>query len=305
MDQDINSTLILLTLGAESAMLPIWAVAPKYREEIAMLEQGTRAVGYVRVSTLEQVEHGNGLEVQEEAIRAYCEQRGFELVRIYREEGVSGANGIDCRVALPQLVAALDEGQFEVVVIARLDRLARDLMVQETIIADLHKRGGLLVSVAEPDLCGDDPARELLRQILGGIAQYERRIIAARLMSGRKRKKSQGGFMGGWLPFGYRVEGRRQRASVVVVPEQAAIVQRIFDEYEAGRSMRQIARGLRRDGVKTGRGGSWQAETVGKILRNTAYVDGQYPPIIDRVQWEACTSRRRSYFKRNREQSVA
>lgn len=295
-----NSLTILLTSEAKRGMLPVWPKAPNYREETAMLERGAKVAGYLRVSTLEQAEHGNGLEVQEEQVRAYCEQQGFELVAVYREEGVSGANGIDSREALPRLVADLDQGKFEAVVIVRLDRIARHLIIQETIIADIYKRGGLLISVTEPDLCGDDPSRELLRQFMGGIAQYERRIIAARMLGGRKRKKQQGGFAGGWLPLGYRVLGVGKRSSVVIVPEQARIVARIFEEYEAGVSMRIIARDLRRDGVKTNRGGSWATATVARILHNTAYFDGQYPPIIARQQWLICESRRMEYFRRNR-----
>jgi site-specific DNA recombinase len=294
-----------LTKLAKSVRLPIWAIAPAIREEIAMMEPGTPVAAYLRVSTMEQAEHGNGLGAQETQVREYCEERGFRLVHVYREEGVSGTNGIEGRRELPRMLVDLEQGHFDGIVIARLDRLARDLMLQETILADIRRRGGVLVSVAEPDLCETDPGRTFVRQIYGGLAQYEKAVLSARLVGGRLRKRASGGYAGGELPLGYRVRGKGRTARVVVDQGEAEIVQRIFDDYEAGASMKTIARTLTREGIKSKRGGTWMQATIGKILRNEAYVDGRYPPIIDRVQWAACTKRRRSHFKRNREQSVA
>jgi DNA invertase Pin-like site-specific DNA recombinase len=78
------------------------------------------------------------------------------------------------------------------VVIEKLDRLAHDLMVQETIIADLRKHGFELASVAEPDLMANDPTRILVRQMMGAVAQYEKSQISSSFAargcgSGRKR----------------------------------------------------------------------------------------------------------------------
>jgi site-specific DNA recombinase len=295
----------LCTLLRKRDIIPAWAQAPNYREEIAMLVPTTPVAGYIRVSTQEQAEHGNGLAAQEEAIRTYCDQHRLHLVRIYEDGGVSGGNGIEDRVALPRMLSDLYRGDFEAIVVARLDRLARKIALQEAIVEDLRKHGGLLLSVAEPDLCSEDPARILMRQMLGVFAEYERNLITARLTAGRRRKKCEGGYTGELLPLGYRVKGQGKRARVVVVESEAEVVQMIFDLYEQGLTMRQIARRLTQDGVRTKRGGTWRHSQIKAILANEAYCAGQYPPIIDRVQWEACTSRRRSYFKRNREQSVA
>jgi len=72
------------------------------------------------------------------------------------------------------LLAALASNGTKLVLIERFDRPARDVMVQVTIIGDLHKRGFQIISAMEPDLCADDPSRKLMRQIFGGIAEYEK-----------------------------------------------------------------------------------------------------------------------------------
>src|SRR5215472_12290298 len=87
--------------------------------------------------------------------------------------------------------------------VERLDRLARDLMVQEACIADLRKNGFTLVSVAEPDLMESDPTRVLMRQLMGAVAQYDKSQIVAKLRGARMRKREREGRCEGRKPFGY------------------------------------------------------------------------------------------------------
>ena len=81
-----------------------------------------QAVGYIRVSTTEQVS-GFGLDVQERAIRDYCKANGLRLVEIFRDEGQSGSNGLECRVGLAEALAALKADEVSLLVVYRLDRL--------------------------------------------------------------------------------------------------------------------------------------------------------------------------------------
>ena len=76
-------------------------------------------------------------------------------------------------------------------------------MVQETIIADLRKRGFKLLSVMEPDLLQNDPTRILMRQVFGAIAQYEKAMIVAKRRGARQRMKAKTGRCEGRKPFGY------------------------------------------------------------------------------------------------------
>lgn len=141
---------------------------------------------YLRVSGKSQV-RGDGFRRQFIAIRSYCEARQLHIAAIFKERGISGDSELENRPALSQLTSALNENGIKTVVIERLDRLARDLMVQETIIADLQKSGYTLLSTCEPDLCSKDPSRVLMRQIFGAVAQYDKAMLVSKLRGARER----------------------------------------------------------------------------------------------------------------------
>src|SRR5215813_7433455 len=98
---------------------------------------------------------------------------------------------------------ALHSNGVQAVIVEKLDRLERDLMVQETIIADLRKYGFELVSVAEPDLMANDPTRILVRQMMGAVAQYEKSQIVLKLRGARIRKRAKEGRCEGRKPYGF------------------------------------------------------------------------------------------------------
>jgi len=98
-------------------------------------------------------------------------------VKVYREEGVSGTSVWESRPALSEMMAAMLANGTRTVPVERLDRCARDLMVQESIIADFKRKGLSIISVNEPDLCSDDPSRVLMRQMLGAFFQYEKTLV--------------------------------------------------------------------------------------------------------------------------------
>src|SRR5215467_13512268 len=162
----------------------------------------TKAHAYLRVSGKGQVE-GDGFTRQLKAIREYAAAHDMKIVDVYREEGVSGTKESADRPAWSELMTALHANGVRTVIIERLDRLARDLMVQETIIGDLRKHGFDLISVAEPDLLQDDPTRKLMRQIMGAIAEYEKTMIVLKLRGARQRMKAKTGRCEGRKPYGF------------------------------------------------------------------------------------------------------
>ena len=149
-----------------------------------------RAFAYLRVSGKGQLD-GDGFSRQLLAIKKHAAVHGIRIVRIFREEGVSGTKDLENRPALQDLLVALHGNGTKLVLIEKLDRLARDLMIQEAIIADMKRNGFEIVSVAEPDLCSDDPSRTLMRQILGAFAQYERAMIVQKLRGARQRMRAK------------------------------------------------------------------------------------------------------------------
>jgi DNA invertase Pin-like site-specific DNA recombinase len=204
-----------------------------------------KAIGYVRVSTAEQVE-GFGLVVQRKGIATYCKENGFRLVGVLSDEGVSGSNGLEARKGLAELLAVVETGSVSALVVYRLDRLARDLVLQETLMARMRKAGVEVISVTEPDIDSDDATRVLVRQVLGAIGQYERALIRSRMGAGKAAKHAVGGYTGGRPPFGWRAEGKE----LVVDDREQQIIgvaRRLSDE---GLSSRQIAGCLDEGGLR-------------------------------------------------------
>jgi DNA invertase Pin-like site-specific DNA recombinase len=203
----------------------------------------------------EQVD-GFGLEVQETAIRAYCKAEDLRLVAMVSDEGQSGSNGLDSRRGLAEALARFERGDATALVVYRLDRLARDLFLQETVHARLEAGGAEVLSVSERAVEGDDATRVLVRQLLGGIAQYERAVIRGRMMAGKAAKVAKGGYGGGRPPYGYRAS----RGELVEDKDELAVVDLVISQRRSGGSFRSIAAALSGIGVPTRSGGPWNPD---------------------------------------------
>ena len=142
-------------------------------------------VAYLRVSTDTQAENGQSLTIQLETIQKYCKEKSLNLVQTYTDPGISGS--LADRPALSELLQEARNKKFEKVIVAKMDRLARDLFVQLWIEKELLIYDIELVSIAEP-YKGDDPMNIAMRQIVGVFAQLERGRITERLLSGRMKK---------------------------------------------------------------------------------------------------------------------
>jgi DNA invertase Pin-like site-specific DNA recombinase len=228
-------------------------------------------IGYVRVSTDAQVEHGHGLAVQEQALRAWAKAQGHKLVEIFREEGVSGTKDLLDRPALADALEALRRRQAQGVVVYRLDRLARDLVLQEQLLAEVKRLGARVFTTMAGEAAyleddPDDPSRRLIRQILGAVSEYERSVIVMRLRSGRRRKHQLGGYAYGAPPLGLRAEGK---ALVTDVEEQRTLA-RIAELRKAGKSLREVGAVLEAEGHRPKRGGKWHPETLRQAAARAA-----------------------------------
>src|SRR5207249_5275291 len=137
--------------------------------------------------------------------------------------------------------------------IEKLDRLARDVVVQETIIADMQRKRFEIRSVTEPDLCSDDPTRTLLRQMMGEFAEYERKMIVLKLRGARQRKRQQSGSCEGRKPYGSR-------------PGEREVIERMFHHYDLGSGYGGIANALNNEGLRQRNGNLWSVNTVRRIL---------------------------------------
>ena len=223
-----------------------------------------KVLAYTRVSTREQVD-GFGLEVQSKAIKDYAKANGLRLVRTLSDEGQSGSNGLDARVGLAEALAIVERGEVAGIVVYRMDRLARDLLLQETLMARMRAAGAEVISVSEPDMDSDDPTRVLVRQVLGSISQYERALIRGRMMAGKAAKVSKGGYGGGRPPFGWRAENKE----LVPEPREQEAIALVRQLAEEGLSTRQIAARLEEAGHRPKVGERWSSTQVSRVIQRT------------------------------------
>jgi len=150
-------------------------------------------------------------------------------------------------------MTALHSNGVRTIIIERLDRLARDLMVQEATIADLQKHGFTLVSVAEPDLMAGDPTRILMRQLMGAVAQYDKSQIVLKLRGARMRMRAKEGRCEGRKPYGF-YDG------------ESAVIERMNALRATGLGFDRIAAQLNLEGLKTRTGARWHGLVVNRIL---------------------------------------
>jgi DNA invertase Pin-like site-specific DNA recombinase len=228
-----------------------------------------RYVIYLRVSTETQAAEGQGLAVQEDACRSWARAGKHRVAAVCTDAGVSGTADVGERPALAEAMAHLLDGRADGIVVARLDRLARDVVLQEQLLAELHRMGAELHSASPTEDAHlgddpDDPTRALVRRILGAIGQYEREVIRLRLRAGAARKLQSTGYSAGRPPYGWTVRGR----ALEPVPEEHAVIERILRHHRDGLSTRQIGAVLESNGIRSRTNtGKWNHTTVGAIIR--------------------------------------
>lgn len=247
----------------------------------------SRYVVYLRVSTDQQADTGQGLSIQEEACRAWLRRERHRLVEVCSDAGRSGGLDVGHRPGLARALALIGADRADGILVHRLDRLARDLVLQEQLLAELHRRGKQLASVdltehASLEHSPDDPTRALVRRMLGSIAQYEREVIRLRLMAGRTRKQLEGGYAGGSPGYGYAAV----RGELVKVPDEQTVIRRIIKLRDAGTSYRGIVDELERRGIRSHAShGRWRPDTIRAIcLRHGKQADNgalPYPELAE------------------------
>ncbi len=250
-----------------------------------------RAAGYVRVSQERNARNGYGLEAQEDEIRRHVEYKRLAPVGVYREEGVSGYRRE--RPALDRMLVDARAGMFDIVIFPSIDRTGRSVKDVIEIDAALRAAGVEIVFLRE-GVDTSTPTGELFRNIMAAVAQFEGKLIYERMSKGKRRKAAQGGYVGGWLPYGYRLEDGR----VSIVPEEAAVIRRLFKLRAAGESYGAIAELLNGEKVPTQRGGRWRVSTVRRIAGNRFYtgrvefdgkrIRGQHEAIISDGLFRKC-----------------
>ena len=263
-----------------------------------------RCAVYARVSSDERLDQEfTSIDAQKEAGHAYIlSQRAEGWTRVaddYDDPGFSGGNTE--RPALKRLLADIQAGRIDIVVVYKIDRLTRSLADFSKMVEVFERHGVSFVSVTQQFNTTTSMGRLMLNVLLS-FAQFEREVTSERIRDKIAAAKKKGLWMGGLPPLGYDVRERQ----LVVNPAEAAVVRRIFEEMLTIGSPTQIAARLTADGITTkawmtqdGRvrtGARIDKKYLHHVLRNRIYLGeissrgqwypGQHEPIIPRDLWD-------------------
>lgn len=232
-----------------------------------------RAVVYVRLSDFRgDADPTLSPETQEEKCRAYCTAKGWDVVEVVRDLDVSGSDkGLRLdRPGLSRVRALLPS--VDVVVFAKLDRLARNVIDFRTFAEEAEEQGATLASVAE-SLDLSTAAGRFVATILAAFAEMEAAAIADRVRDSRAAKAQALRWGGAPPPYGYESvphpEGKGR--GLALKADEVAVIHEMADRVLAGEALTSIALDFNRRGVARRRG-TWAASTVARILRNDATV---------------------------------
>lgn len=224
-------------------------------------------IGYTRVSSDSQVD-GYGLDSQDRAVRAWARAGKHRLVSVISDIGVSGAVEAMDRPGLSEVLLRLAHHEAEGLVVARLDRLARALTVQEATLAVLWRSGREVFTADSGRVLADDPndpMRTALRQVVGVFAELDRRMVVKRLRDGRDAKAHSGRKAVGAYPYGFEGAGKGRHRDAGPAHAEQAVVGLILEARRSGASYREIASLLDAQGLKPRRAQRWSPMTIRSV----------------------------------------
>jgi len=265
-----------------------------------------RCAIYTRKSSEEGLEQDfNSLKAQREACEAYIlsqKHEGWTLLRTAYDDGAYSGGTME-RPALQQLLADIAGGHVDVVVVYKVDRLTRALTDFAKIVEVFDQNSVSFVSVTQQFNTTTSMGRLTLNVLLS-FAQFEREVTGERIRDKIAASKKKGLWMGGFVPLGYRANGR----TLVIDEPEAQIVRRVFELYRRLGSVLKLEAELRRQSIHRPASTTMASKRVYgsrpfmrgelyKLLGNPVYVgeihhkghyyEGQHPPVVDRALWDA------------------
>jgi site-specific DNA recombinase len=253
-----------------------------------------RCAVYTRKSSEEGLDmEFNSLDAQREACAAYiASQRGegwVEVADCYDDGGVSG--GTLDRPALKRLVADVEAGRIDIVVVYKIDRLSRSMSDFLKLVESFEHHGVTFVSVTQSFNTQTAMGRMTLNMLIT-FAQFEREVIGERIRDKVAASRKKGMWMGGWAPLGYEVRDRK----LIIHEVDAERVRSIFKRFVQLKSATLLARELVAAGAKNRYGHLLDKAVLYRLLNNRVYIGdavhkgdsypGEHEAIIDRKLWD-------------------
>ena len=220
-----------------------------------------KAFSYLRVSSRGQID-GDGFDRQRDKIAQWAKSNGATIEREFCEKGISGANDLDDRPAMVELLAAICMNGVRTVIVERADRFARDLVASELLLREFTRMG---VSIIEAEggndlSAGDDsnPTAKLVRQILAAVSEFDKTSIVLKLRAARTRARRETGRCEGRKPFGERDGEASTLETIRSMRRKPKGGKRL--------SFSAIAEKLNDSKIPTRTGKPWHSEVVRRIL---------------------------------------
>ena len=222
-----------------------------------------RVIGYVRVSTQDQADHGVSLDAQRAKIEAYCSLRDLRLVEVIEDAGLSAKN-LE-RPGAQRILSMVKAREIDGVVVLKLDRLFRNTAdaIETSRLFESH---GVAFHSLSENLDTGSAVGKFYFTLMAGLAELERNVTVERTKLALGRKREKGEKLGGHCPFGFdNVEGK-----LVANESEQAILTDMRKMREAGYSFQRIANALNGKGVVSKAGGEWKAGSVHAIIKKAA-----------------------------------
>lgn len=228
---------------------------------------GLQLVGYARVSTKGQID-AYGLDTQWTDMDSFAERFGFTIA-VRREDGAkTGTLPLDQRPGLMSVLDDIKSGRVAGVLCGRLDRLARELTLQEAALKYVWDDGGRCWTADVGEWLRDDPddpMRTAMRQMAGVFAQLDRAMITKRLRDGMKAKRAAGKHATGDYAYGWQGAGKGRERDAAPLDSEQQGVDLIRSMRADGATLRSIADALHDAGIKPRRADRWAPQTIANI----------------------------------------
>ncbi len=233
-----------------------------------------KGIIYSRFSPRRNADECESTEAQFDFCRKWCSENNIKIVSEFADRALSGAD--EDRPELWAAIAALERGY--VLVVYRLDRLARSVYLSDIIERAVHTKKATFLSIAGEGTWSDSDEDFLIRKILQALAEYERKVISARTKAAMLRHQANGRLMGSIPRYGFKLDPKDKRKVLKSQYEQVVINQ-IKRLDKKGLSLRQIAAELAKLGYKPRKvrrifkdkpvyvKGKWNPQTIRLILK--------------------------------------
>jgi site-specific DNA recombinase len=222
---------------------------------------------YLRVSTEDQAKEGYSLEVQREYLESFANREGYEIYKIYCDDGISAYS--TRREALQELLKDAKDKKFNLVLVYKIDRFSRRLKDLLNLVEELESYGVGFKSATEP-FDTTTSAGKLMFQQLGSFAEFERNRIAERVFPGMVKGVLNGNWQGArYAPYGYIYN--KEKKLLEINEQEAKVVKIIFEMCLAGKSIRFITEYLTKKKYRNRKGNIFSTKLIRDILKNRIY----------------------------------